>query len=83
MLAIDTKPSGLHCSYWWCLNDSNGFNNLLLVCFRTGSVKIADDRSHTSLVAQGGSEVDRLLGVIFGEGYEGEKLASTFSDRGR
>lgn len=31
MLAIGTKPSGLRCSYWWCLNDSDRLNNLLLV----------------------------------------------------
>lgn len=31
MLAIGTKPSGLRCSYWWCLNDSDSLNNLLLV----------------------------------------------------
>ena len=67
MLAIGTKPSGLHCSYRWCLNNSNSLNNLLLMCFRTRSVEVADDCGHTSLVAHGGSEVDRLLRVILGE----------------
>ena len=67
MLAIGTKPSGLHCSYRWCLNDRNSLNNLLLVRLRAGSVEVADDCGHAGLVAHGGSKVDRLLRVILGE----------------
>lgn len=37
------------------------------MCFRTRTVEIADNRSHTSLVSKGGSEVDWLLGVILRE----------------
>lgn len=67
MLAIGTKPSGLRCSYWWCLNDSDSLNNLLLVRLCAGTVEVADDGSHTSLVAHSGSKVDWLRGVILGE----------------
>lgn len=67
MLAIGTKPSGLHCSYRWGINDGNRLNNFLLVRLRAGSVEVTDDRGHTGLVAHGGGQVDGLLGVILGE----------------
>lgn len=67
MLAIGTKPSGLHCSYWWGIDDRHGLDNLLLVRLRTGSVHVTDDRGHTGLVAHGGRQMDGLLGVILGE----------------
>ena len=67
MLAIDTKPSGLHCSYRWGLNDSDSLNNLLLVGFGARTIKIANDRGHTCFVAHSGGKVDRLLWVILGE----------------
>lgn len=34
----------------------------------SGSVKVSDDVGHTGLVSEGGGEVDRLLGVVLGEG---------------
>jgi len=49
------------------LNDSDSLNNLLLVHLGTGTVEIADNGGHASLVSEGGSEVNRLLGVILGE----------------
>ena len=60
-------PSGLHCSYRWCINDGHGLHNLLLMRLRTGTVEVTDDRGHTGLVTHGGGEVDGLLGVILGE----------------
>lgn len=35
-----------------------------------GSVAIADNSCHASLVAEGGRQVDGLLGVILGEGLD-------------
>ena len=67
MLAIGTKPSGLHCSYRWRIDDRNGLNNFLLVHLRTRSLKVTDNGGHTGLVAHGGGQVDGLLGVILGE----------------
>lgn len=67
MLAIGTKPSGLRCSYWWGLHDRDGLHDFLLVRLRAGTVEIANNRGHTSLVTHGGSQVDWLLGVILGE----------------
>jgi len=37
------------------------------VHLRAGTVEVTDDGGHTGLVAQGGGEVDGLLGVILGE----------------
>ena len=67
MLAIGTKPSGLHCSYWWCIDDRDGLNNFLLVRLCARSVEVTNDRGHTGLVAHGSRQVDGLLGVILGE----------------
>lgn len=68
MLAIGTnEPSGLRCSYRGSINDGNGLDDLLLVRLGTGTVDVADDSSHTGLVAHSGRQVDGLLGVIFGE----------------
>lgn len=49
------------------LDDSNSLDDLLLVHLGTRSVKVTDDVGHTSLVAEHGSEVDGLLGVVLGE----------------
>jgi hypothetical protein len=54
-------------SYRRRLDDGDGLDNLLLVQLRTGSVEVAHNGAHASLVAHGGCEVDRLLGVILGE----------------
>lgn len=75
MLAIGTEPSGLHCSYWWGINDCHSLYDFLLVCLCTGSVEVADDRGHTGLVAHGGCQVDRLLRVVLGEADWKHKLA--------
>lgn len=63
-------PSGLSCSYWWCIDDRNGLNNFLLVCLRARSVEVTDDRGHTGLVTHGGGQVNGLLGVILGEAIQ-------------
>ena len=52
------------------LNDSDGFDNFFLVEFGTGTVEIADDGGHASLVAHSGSEMDGLLGIIFREAVQ-------------
>lgn len=82
MLAIGTKPSGLHCSYRWGINDGNRLNNFLLVRLRAGSVEVTNDGGHTSLVAHGGGQVDGLLGVILGEAVESidQPLSSRIGD---
>lgn len=54
-------------AYRWGLDDCDGFDNLLLVQFRTGSVQIANNGGHAGLVAHGGGKVDGLLWVILGE----------------
>lgn len=55
-------------TYGRSLNDGDGLDDLLLVHLRTGTVEIADSGSHTSLEAESGGKVDRLGGVILGEG---------------
>lgn len=61
-----------------CLNDSNGFDDLLLVHLGTWTVKISDNRSHTSFVSHSGGQVDWLLGIVFGEALDLDiKLAKT------
>lgn len=54
-------------SYRRGLDDSAGLDNLLLVELGTGTVKVADNGGHTSLVTHGGGEVDRLLSIVLGE----------------
>ena len=54
-------------TYRRSLDNGNSLDNLLLVHLGTGAVQVTDDRSHTGLVAHGGGEVNRLLGVILGE----------------
>jgi hypothetical protein len=61
----------------WGINDRDGLNNFLLVRLRAGSVEVTDDRGHTGLVAHGGSKVDRLLGVILGEGLDLSTMTSS------
>ena len=50
------------------LNDRNGLNHLLLIDLGAGSVHLPHDVSHAGLVAHEGSQVDRLAGVVLGEG---------------
>ena len=54
-------------SYWWCLNDSDSLNDLLLVHLGTRSVEVSDDGGHAGLVAHGCGKVDWFLGVILWE----------------
>ena len=60
-------------AYGRSLDNGHGLNDFLLVQLGTRSVQVTDDRGHAGLVAHRGSEVDGLLGVIFGE------AAKTFS----
>lgn len=48
-------------------DDGDGLHDLLLVHLGAGTLEVADDGGHAGLVAHGGREVDRLLGVIIGE----------------
>lgn len=70
MLAIGRKPSGLHCSYRWRIDDRDGLDNFLLVGLGTGSFEVTDDGGHAGLVAHRGSQVDGLLAVILGKAAE-------------
>lgn len=49
------------------LDDRSGLDDLTLVHLRTGTVEVANNVSHTGLVAHEGRQVDGLLGVILGE----------------
>lgn len=81
MLAIGTKPSGLHCSYWWCLDDSDSLHNLLLVRLGSWAVEVADDGGHTGLVTHGGSQVHWLLWVILWEAAQKVSVSILFPRR--
>lgn len=70
-------PSGLRRTHRWGINNGNSLNDLLLVRLGTGAVEVADDGGHTSLVAESGSQVDGLLGVILGEGLDTAAVAGT------
>ena len=61
------------------LDDGSGLNDLLLVHLGTRTVKVTDDGGHTGLVAHGGGQVDRLLGVILGEA--GAQLISVYQSQ--
>ena len=52
----------------WGLNDRHGLDHFLLVDLGAGSVHLPHDVSHAGLVAHEGSQVDRLAGVVLGEG---------------
>jgi hypothetical protein len=66
-----------HDDHRWGINNGNSLNDLLLVRLGTGAVEVADDGGHTSLVAESGSQVDGLLGVILGEGLDTAAVAGT------
>jgi len=53
---------------WWGLDDSDGFDDLLLVDGRAWLFGLSDDVSHTGLEAHEGSKVDWLGSIILGEG---------------
>ena len=38
-------------NHWWCVNDSAGLNDLLLVQLRAWTVEVTDDGGHAGLVA--------------------------------
>lgn len=52
------------------LDDGDGLDDLTLVHLRAGAVEVTDDVGHTGLVTKHGGQVDRLLGVILGEGLD-------------
>ena len=54
-------------TYWWCLDDCDSLDDLLLVHLRTWSVEVSNDGGHTGFVAHGGSQVDWFLWVILGK----------------
>jgi len=49
------------------LKDGDGFNSLLLVKLRSGTINFTNDVRHTSLESHECSEVRRKTGVILGE----------------
>ena len=57
-------------TYGRCFNDSDGFNDLLLVHLRARTVKISHNCGHASFVSHGGGQVDWLLGIVFGEALD-------------
>ena len=63
------------------LDDGDSLNDLLLVHLGTRSVQIAHDVGHAGLVAEHGSEVHGLLGVILGETEGSAKGNETQSPR--
>lgn len=52
------------------LNDGDGLKDFLLVHLGTRTVKITDDVGHTGLEAHEGSKMDRLAGIVLGEGLD-------------
>lgn len=67
-------------SYWWCLDDSYGLDNLLSVHLGTWSVEVSDDGGHAGLVAHGCGKVDWFLGVILWEATKRSASAQSSSD---
>ena len=57
-------------SYWWGFDDSDGFDDLLLVHFRTWAIEISDDCSHTSFVSHSSRQMDWFFGVILGKALD-------------
>lgn len=54
----------------WGVDNGDGLDNLTLVHLGSWAVEVTDNVAHTSLVTKVGGEVDRLLGVILGEGLD-------------
>merc|ERR1719362_1722251 len=50
------------------LDDGDCFNHLLLVVLRAGTVHLAHDVGHASLVSHEAGQVDLLAGIVLGEG---------------
>merc|ERR1712176_1205208 len=65
------------CHHWGCLDDSDGFHNLLLVRSRSNSVDFTENVSHTSFVPHEGSQVTWLGLVVFREGLDFAAVTST------
>lgn len=63
-------------TYWWGLDNGNSLDNLLAVHLGSGTLEVSHDRGHAGLVAHRGSEVDGLLGVIFGEASLSQPVSS-------
>lgn len=59
-----------HISYWGSLDDSDGFDDFLLVHLRTGSIEVSDDGGHAGLIAHGCGKMDRFLWVILRKAVE-------------
>ena len=57
-------------TYRRCLNDSDSFNDLLLVHLRARTVKISYNCSHASFVSHSSGQVHWLLGIVFGEALD-------------
>lgn len=52
------------------LDDGDSLEDFLLVHFGSRTIKVTDDVSHTGLETHEGSEMDRLAGIILGEGLD-------------
>jgi len=66
-----------HCHHWGCLDDSDGFHNLLFVRSGSNSVDFTEDVSHASFMSHEGSQVTWLGLVVFREGLDFAAVTST------
>lgn len=53
---------------WGRLNDGDGLDDLAGATFGSGTLDLTDNVGHTGLVAEESGQMDRLLGVVLGEG---------------